>query len=133
VTVPAAQVDALRTTVITAYRVKLEALLRTTARYLDDPTALAELQRHRHELWELDALVERVGWGRSAAEEPLEVEGPVALVHEAVHGALMGVADAFDSHVRERFPDVDVLEHELAELHELVHALRSVEEARTTA
>jgi hypothetical protein len=89
VRLPAGVVAAIRDTVVLLYRATGEALHMS----LGDGGDLREARRHRARLRSLDAVLDQLGWPGEPIPEAVELTGPLAVLHDALHGALIDAGE----------------------------------------
>jgi hypothetical protein len=127
VTVSRAHVDALRTALLAAYGVKLDALHHALPIGQDDRQRPEALREHRRELTDLEALIECVGWSgdqaQAGGEGEVELVGRADLLCEAVHAALRGAADELARRCELRRPDLASVEEAIEDVRGLVALL----------
>jgi hypothetical protein len=97
--VPEGLLDPLRETVVLLYQATAEALHLSLRAHTQREGDLEEVQEHRARLADLDALLERLGWGRereaalAGAGGDLEVTAPRDILHDALYGALIDAGE----------------------------------------
>lgn len=127
ITVPADQVEALRTATLTVYQLEADGLQRACDAYLRAGGDATEVDARRAALLAVDALLRHLGGSSAprAGGAPRTVTAPVALVDEVVHAALLEGVERLDDGARswQAGADVAVLRSRLAHVGALVDLL----------
>jgi hypothetical protein len=93
VQVPASVVPAIRNVVVLLYRATAEALQLSLGAYAEGDESLREVRRHHARLRALDSVLEQLGWPGDVVPEGVGLAGPRAVLHDALHGALIDAGE----------------------------------------
>jgi hypothetical protein len=121
VTVAPGQVDALLDTLLTLYEVRLEELRRAILAHLAERRSAEPLLDELERLVEVERLIEQIGWEFGDRTRRIDLDGPAAIVREAVRETLVDVVEHLAA-------TLDRYERGRSELTALGHAVRAVRE-----
>jgi hypothetical protein len=93
VQVPASVVPAIRNVVVLLYRATAEALHLSLGAHAVGDEPLREVRRHHARLRALDSVVEQLGWPGDVVSDAVDLAGPRAVLHDALHGALIDAGE----------------------------------------
>jgi hypothetical protein len=131
--VPADQVEAIRTSVLELYQVCADALRYDTERHLRAGESLETVLRRRAELSALDALLEQVGWpGQPVARRAVSLAGAQPRVREVVYVALARAATDLEAACRGYWQGTNELDELTAHLEDVRARLGLLQRVETS-
>ena len=71
------------------------------AEYLNGTADLGVIANHRHDIREIEGLLNQLGWEQAESLETISVTGNRALLRESYHSALLQAAEDISSDVHE--------------------------------
>jgi hypothetical protein len=131
VSVPAGQLDAVRTSLVELYQVCADALHHDAARLLRSGDSLDTVLARRAELSALDRLLEQAGWpGQTVGKRAIALAGTPPRLREVVQVALSRAAVELEEACRAYWhggSELDELAHHLADVRARLAMLEGVE------